>query len=259
MTANILLPGRQRFGEKERKRERERRVEGPGCTAVVGARFVRTLPERGHHRGDAARTHNNGTGNDYKTHTRHTKWTEITTTDQQSTPCSPRPPPLPFLSRSSSLFRWAPTTVALSRPAAARLLFFFLRCFFPRVSGFFFPPLSRPSTCFCWWQPAFTRALPAHWSFFLLLLLLLVLFLAASTCSAPLANTVTASHRGFQCSFLPDDEHLVTCTDSDTDAALVTIGGRGRATHDSCRSANRACSRANLREHPLVKHSTARY
>ena len=141
MTANILLPGRQRFGEKERKRERERRVEGPGCTAVVGARFVRTLPERGHHRGDAARTHNNGTGNDYKTHTRHTKWTEITTTDQQSTPCSPRPPPLPFLSRSSSLFRWAPTTVALSRPAAARLLFFFLRCFFPRVSGFFFSTL----------------------------------------------------------------------------------------------------------------------
>ena len=141
MTANILLPGRQRFGEKERKRERERRVEGPGCTAVVGARFVRTLPERGHHRGDAARTHNNGTGNDYKTHTRHTKWTEITTTDQQSTPCSPRPPPCPSspvpLRYSDEHQRPWPSPVQLPHV----FFFFFLRCFFPRVSGFFFSTL----------------------------------------------------------------------------------------------------------------------
>ena len=149
MTANILLPGRQRFGEKERKRERERRVEGPGCTAVVGARFVRTLPERGHHRGDAARTHNNGTGNDYKTHTRHTKWTEITTTDQQSTPCSPRPPPCPSspvpLRYSDEHQRPWPSPVQLPHV----FFFFSFDVFFLEFRGFFFPPLSRPSTCFC--------------------------------------------------------------------------------------------------------------
>ena len=144
MTANILLPGRQRFGEKERKRERERRVEGPGCTAVVGARFVRTLPERGHHRGDAARTHNNGTGNDYKTHTRHTKWTEITTTDQQSTPCNPRPPPalpLPFLFAIQMS-----TNDRGPLPSSCRTSsFFFPSMFFSSSFGvFFFHPCPGP-------------------------------------------------------------------------------------------------------------------